>query len=231
MVKIVRVRRKPRQMKGKGVFRKRFNKKASGYTGTTIQTARPQRMLVKLPYYTSGQLANGVGLYQTQLMNLNSLYDPDRSGVGHQPLGRDDWASWYNRYRVYRVDYVITLTNLDESQPATVAVVNQNGIPAYANEAAFEQPGAFVKSLSPLGGMSKSTIKGSVGLPRLNGKTSSSYKANDDTQAQQGANPLEVLTQAIVVAPVIAGNPVNIGYSIKYIYHAELFDPITLGLN
>lgn len=211
--------------------RRRIMRKKNSYTGATIQTARPQRMLAKLPYFTSGQLYSSAGLYQQQLMNLNSLYDPDRSGVGHQPLGRDEWASWYNRYRVYKVDYIITMTNLDPDQSATVAVINQNGIPTYANESAFEQPGAFVKTVGTRDGNAKVVIKGSVYLPRLNGKTPSAYRANDDTQAQNSANPLEVLTQALVVAPTLAGAEVNIGYSIKYIYHCELFDPLTLGIS
>lgn len=219
--------------KGLGGLRRKFMAKKSqgGYTSITKQTGRPQRMLAKLRYFENGQLASGVGLFQTQLMNLNSIYDPDRSGVGHQPLGRDQWADWYNRYRVYRVDYTITLTDLDESQPAIVAVINQNGIPAYTNVAAFEQPGAYVKQLAPVGGMNKTTIKNSVYLPRLNGKTSAAYRANDDTQALFGANPAEVLTQAITVAPVIAGSPVNVGYTINYVYHVEMFDPITLPIS
>lgn len=212
--------------------RRLFRRKAArGYTGNTIQTARPQRMLGKLPYFTSGQLYNAVGLYQTQLMNLNSIYDPDRSGVGHQPLGHDEWNTWYNRYRVYKVDYIITFNNLDESQAAIVAVINQNGIPTYANEAAFEQPGAFVKTIGPVSGVNKCQVKGSVYLPRLNGKSPSAYRANDDTQATFGANPSEVLTQALVVAPVLAGSPVNIAYTIKMMYHIEMFDPNTLGMS
>lgn len=200
------------------------------YTAVIRQTGRPQRMVAKLCYYTSGQLYNASGLFQTQLMNLNSLYDPDRSGVGHQPLGRDQWATWYNRYRVFKVDYVITFTNLDPDQAANCAIINQNGVPNYTDDSAFEQPGAYVSMVAPRdGGNSRLKIVGSVYLPRLNGKTPVAYKGNDDTQALMGANPLEVLTQALVVSPVIPASEVNVGYTIKYVYHCELFDPNTLG--
>jgi len=191
-------------------------------------TPVPQRFITKHKYSTTFTIGSLNPVYR---FRMNSLYDPDRSGVGHQPLGRDEWASWYNRYRVYKVDYIITMTNLDPDQSATVAVINQNGIPSYLNEAAFEQPGAFVKTVGTRDGSAKVTIKGSVYLPRLNGKTPSAYRANDDTQAQNSANPLEVLTQALVVAPTLAGAEVNIGYSIKYIYHCELFDALTLGIS
>lgn len=205
-------------------------KNRGGYTSVTKQTARPQRMLAKLVYFDSGQLANSVGVFQSQAFNLNSIYDPDRSGIGTQPLGRDQWAIWYNRYRVYRVDYIVTLTNLDPDQAANVALVNANGIPTFTDNAVYEQPGAFHKQLSPRdGGLSRLEIKNSVFLPRLNGKTSQSYSANDDTQAQMGANPAEILTQTIVCSPVIPGSEINVGWSVKYVYHVEMFDPNTLS--
>lgn len=202
------------------------------YTAVIRQTGRPQRMLAKLVYFTSGQLANSLGVYQTQLMNLNSIYDPDRSGGGHQPLGHDQWAGWYNRYRVFKVDYIITMTNLDPDQAANFAIVNQNGVPTYTDQSVFEQAGAYAQALSPRdGGLSRVVVKGSVYLPRLNGKTPVSYKGNDDTQAVFGANPSEVLTQAITVAPTLPGSEVNCGYTIKYVYHCEFFDPVTLAIS
>lgn len=36
----------------------------------------------------------------TNLYRLNSLYDPDQTGVGHQPILRDQMTLLYNRYRV-----------------------------------------------------------------------------------------------------------------------------------
>lgn len=224
-------------MKGKGVkgakggkrMFKRKNTGGRGYTSITKQTGRPQRMLAKLVYFDSGQLANSLGVFQIQQFNLNSLFDPDRSGIGTQPLGRDQWAIWYNRYRVYKVDYIITLVNLDPDQPANVGIINANGIPVFTDNGVYEQPGAYVKQLSPRdGGLSRQEIRGSVYLPRLNGKTPSAYRANDDTQALMSANPSEILTQSIVASPTLSGSEVNISYSVKYVYHCELFDPNTI---
>lgn len=216
----------------KGEKRRMKRSASKSYTAVISQTGRPQRMIAKLVYFTSGQLANTVGVYQTQTMNLNSLYDPDRSGIGHQPLGHDQWATWYNRYRVFKVDYIITLINLDPDQPAIVSVNNANGVPTWTDESAFEQTGSFVQQLSPRdGGLSRKVVTGSVYLPRLNGKVGSAYKANDDTQAIFGASPSEALTQSIVVAPTLAGSEVNIGYTIKYVYHCEFFDPKTLPVS
>lgn len=42
---------------------------------------------------------------------INSLYDPDYSFGGHQPMGRDQWAALYNEYRIRRWFCNITLAN------------------------------------------------------------------------------------------------------------------------
>lgn len=45
---------------------------------------------------------------------LNSLYDPDLTGTGHQPLGYDQMGGLYKRYLVYKADIsvkVLSITN------------------------------------------------------------------------------------------------------------------------
>ena len=209
--------------------RKFFKRKSRYITNVRNSVSRPQKLIVKLPYFTSGQLQSAVGAYSYQIFNLNSIYDPDRSGIGHQPLGRDQWVPFYSRYRVFKVDYVITLTNVDPAQAADCVVLNANGIPLLTDDSVYEQPGSFYASLAPRdGGASRKVIKGSVYLPRLNGLTGTQYKSDENTQSTQGASPIEVLTQSIAVSPVITGAEVNVCYSVKYIYHVEMFDPVNL---
>lgn len=46
-----------------------------------------------------------------QMFRSNSIWDPDYSGGGHQPLIRDTWASMYDYYTVLSCDYTIRLYN------------------------------------------------------------------------------------------------------------------------
>lgn len=45
------------------------------------------------------------GAASSQVFRMNSIYDPDYSNVGHQPICRDLWASMYNYYTVLQADY------------------------------------------------------------------------------------------------------------------------------
>lgn len=42
-------------------------------------------------------------------LNLNSLYDPDRTGVGHQPYFRDQMVNFYDNYKVISCTVKIVL--------------------------------------------------------------------------------------------------------------------------
>ncbi len=44
------------------------------------------------------------------VFRLNSLYDPDLTGTGHQPYGFDQFAALYSRYKVDRVHIDVLFT-------------------------------------------------------------------------------------------------------------------------
>lgn len=85
----------------------------------------PSTKLVKMRYVDSMYINPGVATLGTQLFRCNSIYDPDYSGAGHQPLGHDQWQTFYNQYVVIgskiTVRYSLqTTTTLNA--PATVGI-------------------------------------------------------------------------------------------------------------
>lgn len=59
-------------------------------------------MIVKLPYYFVANYTQipGSSPQASNQFKVNSLYDPDLTGVGHQALGRDTWAGIYDYYKI-----------------------------------------------------------------------------------------------------------------------------------
>lgn len=57
------------------------------------------------------EIYNSIGIASggkaTKQFRINSLYDPNYTDVGHQPLGRDLLAAMYNHYRVLRTDFTV----------------------------------------------------------------------------------------------------------------------------
>lgn len=65
-----------------------------------LQFGFPTKIITILRYvdlYTLTSTAGGIG---TQVFSMNSVFDPDVTGAGHQPLYFDRYTAIYNNYRV-----------------------------------------------------------------------------------------------------------------------------------
>lgn len=71
-----------------------------------------QSYLARLPY--SQTYTNTNNTFSTAVSNtfcLNSMYDPDVTGVGHQPYQYDQLTTVYKLYRVYGAKIYVTFSN------------------------------------------------------------------------------------------------------------------------
>ncbi len=105
-------------------YRRRGRRYYKKYAPVSL-TARvvPPSIVVKLPYVTSLQL-NPTALAAAQHnFRANSIHDPDETGVGHQPLGHDQWAAFYNSYTVLASKISVQFISRDSNVTTGAAVV------------------------------------------------------------------------------------------------------------
>lgn len=57
--------------------------------------------------------AAGVGVINS--FRANSIYDPNFTGVGHQPMGHDEWSSFYQHYQVKGARIKAQLANQEQT--------------------------------------------------------------------------------------------------------------------
>lgn len=60
----------------------------------------PMSKIVKLRYCQTFALNPAAGGIATQIFRANGAYDPDQTGVGHQPANFDTWATHYDAMTV-----------------------------------------------------------------------------------------------------------------------------------
>lgn len=152
----------------------------------------PQRSIVKMKYAEAIPVTWSTGTSASVYrFNLNSIYDPNRTGAGHQPYGHDTFLALYNRYRVIGCSWKIFTTGYTgaiqvAAQPAneelfttgtTVSEVRENPRSKYV----VQLPGAPSKLLG-----------GYTSIPSLVGRTKAQYMADDRYQAVFGASPNEL---------------------------------------
>ncbi len=68
----------------------------------------PSETQVRLRYVEKVSPASGAGALSDYVFSLNNVYDPNVTGTGHQPLGFDQWATFYANYVVTKATVKIT---------------------------------------------------------------------------------------------------------------------------
>lgn len=176
------------------------------------------RYITKMKY--SGAYTLNVGNNYSQIMNLNSVFDPDRTNVGHQPYGFDQLATIYQKYRVISCSYVINAYS--GGSPIRFACLPCNEIPPINNLSEIcENPRALFKLQYPQGSIS--TIKGRSYIPSLVGRTKAQYMADDRYQATISGNPAE-LALLFITGQTMSDASTDINLTVTLNYTVEWFD-------
>lgn len=167
---------------------------------------------------------------QNQIMRLNSIFDPDLTGTGHQPYGYDQLSALYNRYRVLKTSWKISFHSENVGFFICVIPTNGNLATAVTNLASFtaacEVPYATTRIQG--NGANSVVMINSIELNKLNGTLKVEYLADDRFEAQIGANPSELLILNICVFNS-SGSTLSLDYSVEIEYFVDLHDPILVA--
>lgn len=219
-------------------------KRTKGKRRARITTVQPStqpianRLITKLKYVDTVTIPlniDGVGVWE---FRLNSLYDPDFSGGGHQPYGYDQLTTLYQQYRVFgaRIKFTI-LDVLDDSSNLGIYMgiyntPNANILAGKTTSEILELPYCKYKVTSATtaaGGISR-TMYQRVNIPRVMGVRSAQYKSDDLYMSAVGGNPASQLFGNFFVAdPTLAVASKEVKVGVQIIYYAEMLYPVTLN--
>lgn len=193
---------------------------------TIIPMVIPASKLVKLRYCTYLELdpaaaAQGV----RNIFRANGCYDPDQSGIGHQPLGFDQWSAFYDQYVVLGSKCTARFMANSESVNFNSGLVGiwltdgQGSIPAI--ETLMEQPGIVSKMLTNAYGSRGAVVcKKNFSAKKFFGVRD--VKDNrDDLGANVTADPSSQAWYSVYFHSINAYNPtsITVQVTIDYIVH------------
>lgn len=161
--------------------------------------------------------------------NLNNINDPNRTGTGHQPMGHDQLALLYGRYRVTGCTYDIMLSNTNATYQGEVVVLLRPDADVMATfEDAMESPYRIYRALPSEGG-SLGRIKGYANLTKIFGITRTELMTDTDYYAGMGGNPSNQAVLTIYVQNQEPATAININARVNLRYCTQFFDRNVLG--
>lgn len=185
----------------------------------------PREFLVKMKYHHLGSFSTTASIANDRVFNLNSIWDPDRTGVGHQPQSRDQWASLYNRYRVDKVK--VTLRGTTDSTHGMVYGMIPTNNASGINDT--DQFGEANRSISAIGTLATPVfLQKTYDLAVINGVPHSTYRADDRFQSLFTTSPSEVICLHVCSYEVALGS-VAANYDLVIEYWCTLSDPIQIA--
>lgn len=220
----------PRRYKKKR-YNKYKKKKSSftKYSGSGLTKSYPlgKKFTFKARYCEVGKsLDNGaIGGGVSKIYRMSSLYDPNYSGLGHQPLGFDQMMLFYDHYTVIGARARINFSNTDGSNPQTVALKLSDEFTVNPDlQNTFENGDTRWTTLSPSdGGQASKTLTINYSAKKFFTKN---VLGDDLHQGNVSTNPAENCYLHVIAAGAdIAQDTSAVLYDITIDYIAILTEP------
>jgi len=149
------------------------------------------KMIYSEKFNLGGALLGAANVYQ---FRLNSIFDPNFTGTGHQPTTHDQLAVIFEEYTVTDVRYKLSAVNSSTAVAGLVAVQTADNFGVFTDiTTLIEQGQCEWKQLGVLNGANTIvTFNGQVDLARVMGTTRSKYADDANYTAVFGNSPTDI---------------------------------------
>ncbi len=214
--------RKRPYKKKRFVKRRKFRRTGTSTFARTT-TPFPYKLSTKLKYHTNTNF-NPAAITYSHNWNANSLFDPDRTGTGHQPLYFDQLCpTVYNRYRVKAFSYRAVISGANTPLKVQFHFQNNNNSNDYEDLGEAVGTKQTIVNAMASGGKCISYVKGYCSLKRLLGQST-----NDDRdQAVYNSSPTNVCILGMLLTSLDGSTNISaFNLDLTFTYYCDLFDRI-----
>ncbi len=210
--------------------RKKKSSRRRGRSTTTVNVPRgqlvPDQYACNLVYADSYSISSGT-INGEQLWRCNSLFDPDQSGAGHQPLGFDQMTTFYNRYLVKACKIEIAVTNRGSAGVSWI-IVPTNDVTGFSGDwdQALEQNRSckIITSDAEGSGIATRKLTKWFSMRGITGVTKSKYNSDDRYAAIMTADPAEAIGLQWVARASDAATNVTCDLQVRLTFNAVFYD-------
>lgn len=177
----------------------------------------PDRLVTKLHYGDVFQFASTTGAVNATNWRMNGIFDPDKTGGGHQPQWRDTFALIYNHYSVISSQITIRTTLPTTAGMGAIQglIMDDDGVTASTASAMMEHNRGLWDVVQP-GGNGTSTI--TLGMNATAQLGVDPY-SDQSYKTAMGSNPTEevICTQWICALDLVSTATTSCVVEIEYL--------------
>lgn len=199
------------------------------YTGLStrrVGSTLPDRLFVKLKMQYDVSVTSTAGAYNTQIVAINSAYDPLQASGNAEPYMYTQYVALYERYRVaglyYNIQPHMGVTGLVSSSARVSVVIPTTSSSAFSALVAREQPGAVCSKMVVNAG-SPPDLTGYIAMHKLFGITKQRYQQDDLFSATTGANPSLIAYLHIGAFDPTVATTVTTEFSVQLTFYTEFY--------
>jgi len=185
----------------------------------------PLRKWVRMYYYeTLGLITGALGVAGSFTYSANGAYDPDVTGIGHQPIGFDQMMAVYEHFFITKCRMVVTFNNT-KGTPCSVGIyATPDGVNISSPEQLVENGLVVMTTLNPMGefGCIK-TLNYSIDVAKINGRRS--VLGENDYRGSAAANPVEQTYFNVCVWSPFAAVNAEAQYTMELVYDVWFTEP------
>lgn len=166
--------------------------------------------------------AGAGGAIAAYTFRLNSIFDPDFTGVGHQPMTHDQLTPLFERYCVTGCRYKVVAACADAGGLPFVAVQATDDVSVPTVISTVIEQGQTDWSMVYTGGPNIKTFEGYVSIPKLVGKDFKEYLNSSEYSTPVGNNPSDPAYLNIFAGDSGTGDGPNVNFVIELQYTVYL---------
>lgn len=159
---------------------------------------------------------------------LNSLFDPNQSGTGHQPYCFDQIAALYKKYLVYGCTVQITASNSSDKNNAITYLVRGaystttlSGLDTFTCQ---ERYGCGAIYTTTAGDQHVTANLGYISMPDVCGETYNNYMGNHRNATYVTNNPDNRVMLLIACSNMAAITSQVVDITVTLVFHAKFYD-------
>ncbi len=218
----------PRRYKKKKTYRRKRSSRITKKTGSGLTKSFPmaKKFVFKTRYVDLNNVldAGAGGIAVSHVYNITSLFDPNFTGLGHQPIGFDQIMPMYDHYTVIGARARIVFTNSDPDNAQLVCLQMKDATTVSTNVSEIIENGmSRYTVLSPKGG-SKDTQTLTMNFSSKK-FFSRNPLASDKNQGTITSSPAEGAFLHVIVDPQTTSNAERVTYTIQIEFVAVLTEP------